>query len=383
MPVNLHNYETFFLLYADNELTAQARKAVEEFVLQHPQLQEEFDALLSARVPAQGITISKISLLKLPSGKSLEEAILLQIDGALDKKDWDDMQQMFNEQPELQQEFELLQATRLPADTSVVYTNKEELYRYDSKVRVIGYRKYFIAAAILLLGLFIGVREVFFKKESQNSTIVQNERKITPSESKSIENKQPEQPETVEKNNLATNKAEYNNTYQQKQSDQERETYSSTPITPVNHVVSAYKDSEKKPLATENSMDKNRAHPHLENINNRSGNETVFQTVLITEAAEKKVFAVGEEKDEVARLTASKALDDNISIITPAVHDAHSALQQQTPESEDYVFAVKEERINRTKVGAFIQKVKSDIEEGKGKIKVPRKFKLGGIEINI
>jgi hypothetical protein len=47
--INLSNYEDWFLLYADGELTVAEQEAVLQFVKQHPSLQEELDLLLSMR----------------------------------------------------------------------------------------------------------------------------------------------------------------------------------------------------------------------------------------------------------------------------------------------------------------------------------------------
>jgi cytoskeletal protein RodZ len=43
------NYEEFFLLYIDNELSVADREAVEQFVAHHPDLQQEWQALLHCR----------------------------------------------------------------------------------------------------------------------------------------------------------------------------------------------------------------------------------------------------------------------------------------------------------------------------------------------
>jgi hypothetical protein len=46
MTIDLTNYEEYFLLYADNELSAKDKPLVEVFVEKHPELKEEFEAIL-------------------------------------------------------------------------------------------------------------------------------------------------------------------------------------------------------------------------------------------------------------------------------------------------------------------------------------------------
>jgi hypothetical protein len=53
--INIHNYEEYFLLHTDKELTATQENEVEQFVLQHPQLQEEFLLLQRAKLVPEDI----------------------------------------------------------------------------------------------------------------------------------------------------------------------------------------------------------------------------------------------------------------------------------------------------------------------------------------
>src|SRR6516225_3371283 len=46
--INETNYEEYFLLYIDNELSIAKREEVERYVLQHPKLQNEFTTLKQA-----------------------------------------------------------------------------------------------------------------------------------------------------------------------------------------------------------------------------------------------------------------------------------------------------------------------------------------------
>src|ERR1044071_1457499 len=45
MKIDRHNYEEFFLLYVDNELTTEQKELVDQFVLQNPDLAIELEIL--------------------------------------------------------------------------------------------------------------------------------------------------------------------------------------------------------------------------------------------------------------------------------------------------------------------------------------------------
>jgi len=53
--IGIDNYQEYFLLYIDNELNESSRDAVEKFVLQHPQLQDEFSLLKQTVLPQEKI----------------------------------------------------------------------------------------------------------------------------------------------------------------------------------------------------------------------------------------------------------------------------------------------------------------------------------------
>src|SRR6186997_2326887 len=64
MIINRHNYEECFILYWDNELTASQKQAVENFVKENQDLEEEFNILGQTRfVPDNNIQLQEKELL--------------------------------------------------------------------------------------------------------------------------------------------------------------------------------------------------------------------------------------------------------------------------------------------------------------------------------
>ncbi len=71
--INLSNYEDWFLLYADGELTVAEQEAVLQFVNGHPELKEEFDLFLSMRFqPETGIKFEHEASIKAEFFNELE-----------------------------------------------------------------------------------------------------------------------------------------------------------------------------------------------------------------------------------------------------------------------------------------------------------------------
>ena len=64
MNINRNNYEEYFLLYADNELSNAERKMVEVFVKENPEFREEFCMLkLTINIPEEEIKLEDKSFL--------------------------------------------------------------------------------------------------------------------------------------------------------------------------------------------------------------------------------------------------------------------------------------------------------------------------------
>ena len=60
--INLGNYEEYFILYMDNELSDEQKALVDAFLLAHPDLQAEFELLLSTQLTPENLSLDKEAL---------------------------------------------------------------------------------------------------------------------------------------------------------------------------------------------------------------------------------------------------------------------------------------------------------------------------------
>ena len=132
MNINLNNYESFFLLYIDNELPVAEKKAVEEFLKEHSYLQDEFDLLKETILPAEENSFAfKGSLLKpVLSEQALQENLLLHLDNELTGEKKESLEKQLLTDDQLQKDWAILRKTKLNADDIISHPDKTALYRH-------------------------------------------------------------------------------------------------------------------------------------------------------------------------------------------------------------------------------------------------------------
>lgn len=171
--INRHNYEEYFILYMDNELSTGERCQVEAFVQQHPDLKEELDILLQYKlVPDANIIFAgKEELIKDNGNTSIslgnyDEWMVLYMDNELSAKQKKSVEQFITANLSLKEEFSLLQKTKLQPE-KLIFADKTSLYRRVEKVRPLPFRRWRVAAAaVFLLGIGITTALVVNKKSS-------------------------------------------------------------------------------------------------------------------------------------------------------------------------------------------------------------------------
>ncbi len=140
--INRHNYEEFFLLYADRELSAVNKMAVEQFVQENPDLAVELNLILDA-------TLSADELMPMPGKESLirnssdevhtgnyEEQFLLYIDQEMNEEERAEVERFVLQHPSLQESFMQLKQTVLPVEP-IQFPNKATLYKREEERRVV------------------------------------------------------------------------------------------------------------------------------------------------------------------------------------------------------------------------------------------------------
>lgn len=193
MTINRHNYEAFFLLYVDNELTVLEKKAVENFVIQNADLAQELEMLLQATLSDNTIQfIDKELLFKKEKGISLsnyEEYFLLSADNELNEQQKTEVENFVLKHPQLQNEFTLLQQTTLEPE-NIVFTAKKTLYRRQKEEWRISPAVWMrMSAAAIIFGVIITTLVLDNKNQiNNNSTVITDSHKALKTTSEKDDN---------------------------------------------------------------------------------------------------------------------------------------------------------------------------------------------------
>ena len=176
MNINRNNYEEYFLLYADNELSESDKEFVEAFVQTNIDLKEEFLMIQRTVIfPDEEVQlIDKSFLLKKESSfiteNNYEKIFVLYYDNELSIEQKKQTEIFAKQNIQLKTQFELIGKSKLNPDHSVIYPWKKELYKKENNVKIIFFRKVSFAAAVFIgFGLWISV--FYFNKNDVQSPI--------------------------------------------------------------------------------------------------------------------------------------------------------------------------------------------------------------------
>lgn len=190
MLINHHNYETYFLLYADGELDAAGMRQVDAFVAQQPHLGTELDLLLQSKLecPHSAVMPGKHLLLKsLPwDAEHLthdQRHMLLQLDGELDTTPAEALRQLVATDAQALCDWNSLCTAQLDATEMVEMPNKHLLYRQKEETKPLYWlRPLAMAAAVVGLGWFALTRftQSPIEPEKQSTAGITTQKNATP-----------------------------------------------------------------------------------------------------------------------------------------------------------------------------------------------------------
>lgn len=387
MNINRHNYETFFLLYVDKELSAADRKAVEVFVQENPDLQMELALLQQTVLPAaDDIVLHKKDWLYMEEDiSSLQENLLLYADDELNTADRSAVESLLQTNTSANKEWDILQQTKLQPDMAVAFPDKQSLYRKEPG-RVVGFAWWRVAAAAVILGLGLWTGVSLYKNKFQNSgssrdVVKENssqsgEQKKTPV----IDEKQPApiaENTGTENNNDATaiNQQTIINENENRVNTVDKagnkNAQSSAPVD-----QSTASQGRKKP-------DNNLPRPYFENINNNRSNETVAGNV---QPENNNGIRVSGNNDAVVKMNPkeNKALipdADNTKTETNAI--AMQVVNTNTTtedENNNRYLNLDNDKQKRSALGGLIRKAKRVLERTTN-VKTGDGIKIAGFEI--
>lgn len=338
MNINRHNYESFFLLYTDNELCAADRNTVEIFVKDNADLKQELDMLQQSIVQPDKITFkAKNNLLK-PEifTTSTEEKLLLYIDKELSVPMMKELEIMMAADDKLSTELSLLQQTKLSVDSNIVFADKHFLYRQE-KNRVIPFGWWKLAAAGVFIGFGIWGMKVYVNKPGA-VTAIEVAGKITVQPSNPVietpANKLPEE-STVATTQIAV--TEENSTPKRvKQAVQIKE---QRVIVPQEKVLVKEEKINNKPG---NNLPK----PYFENINKPGSNQNEIASV--SPQTQQDNFNAGTDKKT------QPALNNN-NVYT-------AVFSESANDNKEDQFTFLDDEPKKSRIGGLLRKAKRLLE---------------------
>lgn len=379
MKINRHNYETFFLLYTDNELTQPERLEVEQFVQENPDLQDEFLSFKRLVLPPEDIHFDqKEGLFKNEIQEETLEQMLLHIDGELNAQQEKILLQQINSDEQLAKELSLFRNSKLDAGEEIIFENKELLYRHSRQPRVVYLNFARWAAAAILLG--IG----FFATYQYLNTSVKKPAEVasTKNGNKPFKNKKITIGKTApaEVDTLAQSMAKLNIEAE----DNLPHLQTGNPMNPGTLAKENFQNhKDLHQVASKDPIQKsNHTITHLQKENNEP--QGLARTVIAAPGLKDLNSGNPDEKlaMQVQPNDISYTKNENMSMVPVASFASQkSGLQElQTPENSNTVLGMDEESITKSKTGILLRKVKRLVERNT-KIKTNKTLKIAGFEI--
>jgi len=323
--INRHNYEEFFLLYADQELSEQEKNAVDLFTEQNTDLKSELKSLLQTRlnIHEEFIFEDKKSLFKSEAtihDGNYEELFLDYLDNELSDQKRKEVEHFLQSNNQLQPHFSLLRSLKLE-NKPIIFIEKHLLYRQEEKPVIwLQWKKMAIAAAIV--GIIIILWGIYPTTDKQKYIAVKNKKTLLNSENQFPEKSTESIPLKPEKNIFISAQSIY-----------------------------IHKASNKGKTIQLQSSTGNLAN-NKETIVQPEQELPVQNTVVKNYATDLKPNNYPAEKIEYKTLASTE--DDQQAIITPTVYKELNT-EEDADKNNLYIGSIE---VNKNKLRGFLKKAK-------------------------
>lgn len=377
MKINRHNYETFFLLYADNELSAEERKIVDDFVKENPDLEPELESIMETILPLESVVFPATGTLYKDeiAFDQLQEDLLMHLDDELDEISKKEVEHKIKTDNQVEKEWKLWQQTKLDSRDRIVFSDKQRLYR-NEKRGVVQMRIYrMAAAAVLLIGMFTAI-SVITKDGPQDNSIAKT------GKNNAVENRGI--------SNINTNPADKSPVAM---ADEQAEAANNSvagviPVKDNSRLKVSNVNSKQAGSNSYAALQTQTKETVLENINSSNSNELINQPVLNNKR--EGVVYLNQAPGELAATTPGEKMSAPVRTITDYETELPkadnyartAALTGGETESGNKIFYMNEETVNRSKVGGFLRKVKRVIERNTS-INTGNGVKVAGFEFAV
>ena len=358
MNINRINYEEYFLLYADKELSAADKNMVEIFVEQNPDLEEEFIMLKqSVLKPDTLIKLNDKSLLfkkeEFITIDNYEEKFLLYADNELNLSEIEETEKFVLDNPVLQSEFTFLQQVNYKPDATIGFPDKSSLYKKEVEIKVIHFRWKALAAAVIAgLGIWTGIT---YQQNNKVKPAITAKQIFVPKEKNAVTPITPN-------HSLQTRDV----VIDQNKNSQTIKVIQGVPGNQVNKQITF---QQKNIVNTKSVI----TTPEVKGVEKQ--NEDVAMIDLPVKKTNDLPEPINAEPNPIDKsVTATPSLPNN-NYAQPASYIAEAEIK-----SENYVFYnITAEEFKKSKVGNFLKKIKRVVER-----QIPfknNKFKIGTAEI--
>ncbi len=167
--ITLKNKDSYFIKAVESDLTKAEKDLLDKFLRQHPQLFSELELYKKTKLQADyNLVFENKDVLK-QTYSPIDELIIAAIENRLSIPELNLLEQQLLADAQLKSDYDLFKKTKLVADTSIIFENKNALKRKEKKIIPLYYRIAAAAAILILFGLLFIFNNSNKKQEFANN----------------------------------------------------------------------------------------------------------------------------------------------------------------------------------------------------------------------